>query len=65
MHQILLGEAHFAIEIIHSEMRLLLRPFSATNNSFSLCLPHVHMKVITHANNWSLTLPFFTRAPED
>ena len=31
-----------------------------------VCSLHIHMKVIAHANNWSLTLTFhiiFTRAP--
>ena len=47
----------------------LLRPILATNTILSVlpvCSLHIHMKMIAHANNWSLTLPFhniFTWAP--
>ena len=50
-------------------LRSLLRPFLVTNTTLSVlpvCLLHVHMKVIAHANNWSLTLAFhiiLTQAP--
>ena len=52
------------LEIIHSEISSEAI-FGHKYHSFSLSL-HVHMKVITHANNWSLTLTYhiiFTRAP--
>ena len=37
-------------------LRLLLRPFLATNSTLSVlpvCSLHLHMKAITRANNWS------------
>ena len=42
-------------------LRSLLRLFLATNTilwALLVCLLHVHMKAIKHANNWSLTLAF-------
>ena len=50
-------------------LKSLLRLLLATNTILSVlpvCSLHIHMKVIAHANNWSLTLAFhiiFTRAP--
>ena len=49
-----------SFEIIHPEVAV---PFF---QALPVCSLHVHMKVITHAYNWSLTLAFhiiFTRAP--
>ena len=67
----LLGELHghaSAMKIICT-LRLLLRPFLATNTILSVLLPvwslNVHMKVIAHANNWSLTLAFLTRGTSE
>ena len=42
-------------------LRLLLRPFLATNTILSVlpvCSLHIHMKVIANANNWSSTLTY-------
>ena len=57
----------FFFEILHSE--ITLRRFLATYTTLSVlpvCSLNIHMKAITHANNWSLTLAFyiiFTWAP--
>ena len=49
-----------AVKILYT-LRSLLRPFLAINIILSVLpvyLLHVHIKVIAHANNWSLTLAF-------
>ena len=57
----LLGELHGHAPAmkIFGALRLLLRPFLSTHTVLSVlpvCSLNIHMNVIAHANNWSLTL---------
>ena len=52
------------LKTIYSE--IVSEAVLATNTILPVCLLHVHMKAIAHANNWCLTIAFhiiFTWAP--
>ena len=66
---------HLLVELGHTPAMKIIHPeitseaVFATNTTLSVlpvCLLHIHMKAIAHANSWSLTLAFriiFTQAP--
>ena len=61
-----LGHAPAVKIFIHSEIASEIVFGHTILSVLPVYLLHVHMKVIAHANNWSLTLAFhiiFTRAP--